>query len=357
MATKIKLNREQYRQWRQNLAHVLTFEGEFVRYATPEEQHDSFVFAETQKAENNSTRNPTREKLDPHTIDIEGVKHVVRSHQEVVCEQLVAEHGEVLLLDPSNRRLKNLRDPSKVPMSYEQSMGTMPPGDNCECSSWQGRAPGRHHPACSWSKKDREVAMGTAVSEAQPTANGLPTPTGKPNLGFRVAGSTQHLPPSEGGSIAAPGTQVIRPDSCICKDWARTPKCKAGGHHSICQHATAWDKSHPEPVKQLEAKPEAEVQYIYDMSNGRKLREADSDEIVEAAKSLERDSVPTIDINGIKYIVATESGEPIIDVRETIKPEAEEEIVEEEHDPLDNILSQLSDDQKKKLVEKLTAGV
>lgn len=376
MATKIKLSREQYRQWRQNLAHVLTLGGDFVRYASPEEQHDAYVFAETQKAENNSTRNPTREKLDPHTVDIDGVKHVVRNHQDVVCEQLVAEHGEVLLLDPSNRRLKNLRDPSKIPMSYEQSMGTMPPGDNCECTSWQGRAPGRHHPACSWAKLDRGVAMGTAQAEPTMADGRGPRELSKPDLGFRVAGSTVHLAPSEGGGIAtAPGTQVIRPDACICKDWARTPKCKPNGHHSICQYAPAWDATHPE--KTMADKAESElghrpsaivsvVRYIYDMSNGRKLREADVDEIAEATESLKITSVPTIDINGVKYVVATESGEPIVDGRvsmvdsestivaaDTIKPEAVE--LTEEHDALDNFLSQLNDEQKKKLVEKLMA--
>jgi hypothetical protein len=381
MATKIKLTREQYRQWRQNLAHVRTFEGDFVRYATPEEQHDAFVFAETQKAENNSTRNPTREKLDPHTIEIEGTKHVVRNHQDIVCEQLVAEHGEVLLLDPSNRRLKNLRDPSKVPMSYEQSMGTMPPGDNCECSSWQGRAPGRHHPACSWAKLDRHVAMGTAVAETTMADGRGLRQLAAPDLGFKVAGSTVHLPPSEGGGIAtSPGTQVIRPEACICKEWARTPKCKPNGHHSICQHAPAWDRAHPQPMvdgrlEMVEKNSEStidhrpstiDVQYIYDMANGRKLREADADEILEAAESLKRDSIPTIEINGTKYVVATESGEPIVDGRlsmvesesviasDTIVPEPEQE-VSEVHDPLDNFLSQLNDEQKKKLVEKLTA--
>jgi len=372
MATKIKLTHPQYKDWRQNISHLIDSEGEFFRFATNEEQHGAYVFAEEQKTLRNQTRNPDRGPLKPYEVTIDEKNYQVIPHREVVSARLLSEFGEVILVDPSNRRLKNIRDPEKIPMPYEQSMGTMPPGDNCsECTSWPGRPPGRHHPACPWSKKEREQVMGTGfgVQTTPNTQNPVPKTPHKPDMNFAVKGSTHHVAPSNGPTTGISGA-VVDPSGCICKEWAGTP---TGGHHSICQNAEAWNAYQaskiPEsrvqnPVQSVISNLESDqveavdVYYIYDMTTMQQLREADLAEIQEAKASLESTSAPTIVIDDIMFLVATKSGVTTQSTKteiDKLKPDADDTTVKTEN-VLDNFLSQLNDSQRAELVKKLMAS-
>ncbi len=240
--------------------------------------------------------------------------------RKTIAEKYTKLHGDVMLKRPNGSTLVTIRDPANH-LPDPRLMNVTPP-DKCFCQKWQGNHPkeGAHHKTCMnrgpWEKFLKEEA------EAKPEDR------------------VPKAPP------------VLHPlDKCHCKTWKKPFDADPSQHHPQCQFAGLFKKEKarydewfkewgdPEALKkkqehfekqqeqrsalrernlptgvELPPKPvlesEPTVPTLFDLSTGKHLRKAFSEEIDEAKKSLEETGTSVVKVDGIEYGVTGFVDEP-----------------------------------------------
>lgn len=306
----IKFNRSQNERYRQNRYALIDSEtGEFKRYASEQEARDFAAHA----AKRRTIRVRENGKLLNFKPDRERLK-----------EELLAEHKEnVRVVRPNGVQVMVARffvpSPKK---GAQEPTRTAPHPSRCQCSEWEGRPDGKHHPQCPMNEiapDEHRVLPDITLGEpgpphfSEPEVPDLKESAEPEELPYEVedeppALGTDVPPPEsppeteEDDTIPPPPAELETseeppsPGDCECLKWKRPPGSTKDGHHPTCPHDGPW-REHQEGA----------LPYFLWTINGVKMRRATPEERVESQKRLREVGTPTIVISDMEFMVLNEA--------------------------------------------------
>lgn len=325
----VRLNTNQFRQWRGNKPFLVSESGEPKRELSLQEERVTSELADQAKR-TRSTIEKEFESLTKggSTIKVKCVAESFGSSGETVLvktyvdgllkvpsrqlikARLLKDHGECQVRGPNNVVIATVRDPKVTRPTPKDALRTAPPPENCQCKDWGEPHPGMHHPICQYNKiaPIDEQALSTRVSEKQL----VEVPKGKsPAIDPNAQSVGEPIGESVGEPVGEPTAELVEksephaPDKCPngCLNWAWPPgtvKPVADiEHHPICQFADAWE-SHARVAM-----------YVCELDSGKAVRKASKEEVAESVLSERRTGAPTINLGGGEskevYVVLPES--------------------------------------------------
>lgn len=230
--------------------------------------------------------------------------HRVVSGRDVICAQMLAEHGECQLRHSNGVIVKVIRDPGVHRPSFKESLQVAPRPEHCPCARWGAPHPGHHHVTCPNNRlaPPDEQAPSTAVPEDEvqllPT-EALSALAARPTVRAHVDRVTAaRVSPA---AVVSQPKPLDPPDSCRngCLDWP-TPKglpIPAGQHHPTCIFSRDW------AVKTAKEIP----RWLIELHTGQKLRLATDAEIGEAEVTARKTGAPIIHIDERPFAVVLET--------------------------------------------------
>lgn len=319
----VKLDKQQLTDWRTNTSHLVDDDGHLVAKLDPDLERALGTVTLTAKGQKKSVsqrvaigRAPNRREyhievtvqrlgrdMNDVTLSQSIDGHRVVSGRDVLCAQMLQEHGECQLRWPNGVILKVVRDPSRHRPTFKESLQVAPRPEHCPCKNWGVPHPGRHFSTCEWNRlaPPEEQALTDHVTQAEiemlPTGalRGLARqPTPNPAV-VPIAAKVD----PRAVVIAPP--ELDSPESCRngCLSWA-TPKgipIPAGQHHPTCLFAKPW------AIKTARETP----RWLVDLHTGEKVRVATDAEVGEADIAAKKSGSPIIHIDETSYAVILES--------------------------------------------------
>lgn len=328
MPKTVRLKGQQHADWRLNAAYLVTSDGLVERAL--EEAEEKAIFPVVQHAK--KTRGTLAQSVEVLLADgtkrtlavtvigkqtglqadamvfliyVDGKRRIPA--REIICAQMLAQHGECRLVGPNGKFMKLVRDTRIQRPTFEESQKSAPSPHHCACKDWGDPHPQRHHAACPWNSK------------APPHERAAAAPTEADLSGMKVVG-LQH--PGLSGEASVTGLTVTKtavppiaspegPKSPHeCPNDCRGYVSKTGGwampkgrppadnqHHPMCQYADAW------LIKTNQEKP----MWVMNMSTGERIRRATIDEVGESHIAMKRTGAPTITLSGELYAIVEEA--------------------------------------------------
>lgn len=256
---------------------------------------------------------------------------------------LIRTEGETLrLMAPSARFMGTIKGTSGGPVSGAPTgvQNGAPSPESCVCIGYAGTVPGKHHQVCqhrvAWESSRGVVTqivkdtnnvvthanVGAQISRGAATHFEVPKQIPNPQV--------QHfnLPTRNPRGRATPGVAVphivptvvalIPPNLCDCAKFTKPSDADPNQHHFVCQNYEKWKTAHPTviataaaaaPVAELEeasAHHDTEPPPTYvltDLETRVVMREATSDEVIEAHAAEEATGSPIITVDDASYAV------------------------------------------------------
>lgn len=366
MAKVVRLKGPEQREWNSNISILVDEEGTIIRPITAKESMTMFQVgrhvAKTREAyshktpEEDSTVEARLEALPGGGVMvrfyIDGL--VVVGGREAMKARILQEHGPCILYRTNGKFLCAVRDPNQRLVTASEANRTTPAPDVCICKDWEGRQKGKHHPICQHNDRAPLEERGSFGASQSPTASAVvlasnptvkATPTHKPllavgtkvpGLGRSVKETATVVAPSKTvkPTVNIPGVTPPSPEACVCKSWALPDGVELDRnrhHHPMCEWKDKWQPPPEEPKAEEPKTEELKVEeatlpdteapppkmYIINTDTGEAMREAEPEEIEQAAKN---DGMVIID--GVPYGVVEE--------------QALEDVPEEEQRPEDS---------------------
>lgn len=306
----VKLLREDFARWRENLTHLVDDTGT-VQKLMPPGQLEKTVSAVVRQAkqQGKSQEQTFNIGAEQHTIAvklkrtgsgqseflvevrIDGLRPI--SGRDIIAAEKLALHGECQLRHPNNTILKIVRDPRTHRPTFKESMQVAPKPENCPCKEWGRPHPGVHYATCQWNRlapPEEQAPVGPTEQELREL----------PKAAFPSLAIGQVVV-----SRPDPGTAIIEsdpldsPEKCRngCLGWA-TPKGQPipeGQHHPTCYFAARWAAKTRKTVER----------WLVDLRSGQKVRPASDKEVGDSDIAKERTGSPVIHVDSVPYAVMT----------------------------------------------------
>lgn len=134
--------------------------------------------------------------------------------------------------------------------------------ENCQCRQFAGTPAGQHHPICQFKAKWEQAQLyagtvpqvpgllpGMGVQHMNTAAPAAPT---NGVVHMQVAKQVGLHQPAIPTPMASPPVMVVTtppPDQCECRSFTKDPKHDPKQHHVICAHFDRWKMLHPTVVE------------------------------------------------------------------------------------------------------------
>lgn len=228
----------------------------------------------------------------------------VVSARDIICAQMLEQHGECQLRHSNGVIIKIVRDPEIKRTTFKESLQIAPRPEHCPCASWGRAHPGTHHHTCRWNS----VAP---PAERAPEPEKATTPKKLSALATRKSTSvptqaTAAKPQSVLSSRAVVETLEVKaernpPASCEngCRSHAlpKNSVLEEGQHHPMCPYYEHWKLKTKKSV----------ANFLVDLSTGEKVRPATEQETAEAEVARRRSGSPIVQVDSTPFAVLSEA--------------------------------------------------